>query len=292
MRAPPAWLFALTILCTLLPTWVHAEEVFPKEQLLFYSLVVGRHYPIGADAQGALQFKKRIGDSEDLLLKTRFWSLGVVGTWNPAEWSVGAAAEVEPLAVFQLRASYERRGFYGSYGEVLSWREPPPDLSDAALEAAGGRAQNYRTHRDTWKLEPKLRALWRPIGLQNVTTLQWGRLNARPGDTVYYDAGSDLLLPVQGLTLNNQLSAVYLAGPWVAGALYEFAAPLALGPSYQVHRAGPLLAYTFFERAGAWINKPTVFATSLFGFKHPSRTGFPPTTIVGVSTETDFLALR
>src|SRR5262245_33117304 len=74
----------------------------PRNRLYVGTWTVGRYYPAGFDQQLELTFKQRIGDSEDLLFKTRSWQVGAMGAWNPANWSARVQAMVEPIAVFQL----------------------------------------------------------------------------------------------------------------------------------------------------------------------------------------------
>src|SRR6185295_2927373 len=66
----------------------------PHDRLIAGTWTVGRVSPIGFDQQVSLTFKERIGDSEDLLFKTRSWQVGVMGAYNPANWSARVEAMV------------------------------------------------------------------------------------------------------------------------------------------------------------------------------------------------------
>jgi hypothetical protein len=260
---------------------------------LFTTLVAGRYNPIGADAQGSLVFERPIGASDDVMLKTRFWSIGATGTYNPAEWSGSIAAEIEPLAVFQLRGLFEYRGYSGAFGEILSYGDVLAPIDDTSLRAAAELGLNYPTWRTTLRLEPKLRLAVGPIGIQNVFGINYGYVAVRdPAHNVYYDPAQDLLMPADGITFSNQLSVAYLGGPLTVGGLYDFIAPRGLGAANHVHRLGPFAAYTFFDNPKAWINKPTLFAMANFNLVHRGRAGLVPTVIAGISTETDFLHPR
>src|SRR5215212_9019113 len=77
----------------------------PRNRLVLSHWTLARYYPIGLDQQAIVAFRQRIGDSDDILYRTRFWQLSVMGAWNPANWSARVEAVVEPIAVFQLRVA-------------------------------------------------------------------------------------------------------------------------------------------------------------------------------------------
>src|SRR5262249_47245937 len=114
-----------------------AEDlVEPQSRLIASTWTVGRYYPIGLDQQVTVAFKQRIGDSNDILFKPRSWQVSVMGGWNPANWTARVEAMVEPIAVFQLRAAYDARGFFGNYGNLLSSNNPNQDITDAEVARA------------------------------------------------------------------------------------------------------------------------------------------------------------
>jgi hypothetical protein len=276
-----------------LPSTSRAAEAVRRDQVLFTTLLLGRYNPIGLDAQGSLAFQHPIGESDDLLLKTRFWSIQATGTYNPAEWSGSVAAEIEPIAVFQLRGLVEYRGYAGGFGELLSYDDVLAPIDDSSLQAAADLGLHYATWRTTLRLEPKLRAAVGPIGIQNVFGINYGYVAVRdPTHDVYYDPAQDLLMPANGLTFSNQFSVVYLGGPVTAGGLYDFIAPRGLGAANHVHRLGAFASYTFFDNPRVWINKPTLFAVANFNLVHRGRAGPIPTVIAGISTETDLFYPR
>lgn len=267
-----------------------AQDAPERNRYLVSTFFVTRFLPFGLDAQASLTFNHHIGNSEDILFKTRFLSLTGTATYNPAEWSVQAALEYEPIAVFQLRAWYEYRGYFGQYGEILSWNHTVPDISDAAITAEEPNAQ--AAGRSTFRLEPKLRIAYGPIGVQDVVGLSYGTIGVRSGDISYFDPGAVMTMPVNGFTVSNQLSVVYLAGPLTAGALWEYFAPQGIGPDNQVHRVGVVAAYTFFDAPRAYVNKPTLIALATYNVVQRTRAGLWPTLVFGVSTETDLFIRR
>jgi hypothetical protein len=286
---------ALTVLTLALAEAARAaDEPAPSPaatRLIASTFTVARYYPAGADQQIALKLKQRIGDSEDLLFRTRFWSVEAMGAWNPANWSARVSAEVEPIAVFQLRAAYDVRGFFGVLGAVLSSTSPDQDITDAAITASTARDEDYPGVVQSLSVEPTLQVAFGPIGIRNTFTWSYGTWNARAGDLFVYDPGPDLLVPASGVTLTNSATVVYLGERFMAGALYQWLNPLGV-PGNQAHRVGVIGSFTFFDRGPVdpgWFNKPTVLAIALFHPQHRGRAGWFPTLIAAFSTETDLL---
>jgi hypothetical protein len=284
------------VLCAVLLLWgavAGAEPaVAPRQRLTLSSVLIGRYYPIGADLQGRLAFTQRMGDSEELLWRTRFWRVEGSATYNPASWSVGLAADFEPIAVFQLRAALEHRGYFGSFGTLVSSARPEMEYSDAALEAAAGRGEHYATGGQTVWLQPTLQAQVGPLGIRSTFSASFGRMVVRPGHTLFYEPSQDLLLPASGFTLGNTATVAYLGGSWVAGAIHSWISPLGLGPQNQVHRLGILATYTFQDRPEVFVSKPTLLALALFNLQHRGRQGPIPTVVLGFSIESDLLRSR
>ncbi len=262
----------------------------PRNRLVASTFTVGRYYPIGLDQQLTLTFRQRIGDSEDILYKTRFWSVGAMGAWNPANWSARVEAMVEPIAVFQLRAAYDARGYFGNFGALLSSADPLQCITDDCVTASTNADEDYPGVVQGLTVEPALQVAIGPLAVRNTFAVEYSSWSVRAGDTVVYDPGPDLLRPATGWTLTESLTAGYLGERFFAGALYQWINPLGV-PGNQVHRAGLIGTFTFFDRGSAhgWFNKPTLLALALFNLAHRGRAGFIPTVVVAFTTESDLL---
>ncbi|MDQ3262281.1 MAG: hypothetical protein M3Y59_01275 [Myxococcota bacterium] len=283
----------LALLLSLASFAALAQPAPPRDpRLLLNTFTVVRLNPLGADLQATVSYVTPIGDSDDRMWRTRFWSLGAKATVNPAEASVQGIFEYEPLAMFQLKAVAEYRGYFGGFNELLSFPTLDPEYSDTAIRAAAAAGQNYATTRYNLRVEPKLRAAFGPIGLQNTFSFIYGVNQVRPGDQVFYEASMDMLRPANGVTLVNSFNAVYLAGPMTAGLVHEWAIPIGLNPEDQIHRVGSVFSWRFYEDTAAWVNKPTVFALVMFNVQHRGRAGPIPTVVVGFASETDLWAQR
>jgi len=263
----------------------------PRHRLIATTFTVGRVYPIGLDQQVTLTLKQRIGDSEDLLFKTRFWSIGAMGGWNPANWTARVEALVEPIAVFQLRLSYDARGYFGNYGALLTSSDPLQCITDACIEAATNADQDYPGVVQGLTVEPILQAAIGPVAVRNTFDFEYNWWGARAGDLYVYDPGPDFLRAVQGWTLTDNATLGYLDPHLFAGALYQWINPVGVPGGNAVHRVGAIATYTFFDRGAehGWFNKPTVVALALWSLQHRGRAGPIPTVVVAFTTETDFL---
>ncbi|HEY8211503.1 MAG TPA: hypothetical protein VIG99_28665 [Myxococcaceae bacterium] len=270
------------------PALADAENlVEPRNRLVGSTWTVGRYNPLGFDQQVTMTFKQRIGDSDDILFKTRSWQVGVMGGWNPANWSARAEAMVEPIAFFQLRAAYDVRGFFGGLGAIYSG--PGPDLDITRPAVAAAEAQEYAGIVQGITLEPALQAAFGPIVIRNTFGIEYASWSVRAGDAVVYDPGPDIARPARGWTLTETGTVGYLNGHLFAGAQYIWINPVGL--PRQQHKVAALAAWTFYDRGAehGWFNKPTVLAVAIFSLVHGGLAPFPPTMVVGLSTESDFL---
>lgn len=274
----------LLCLAVLLSSAVSAQP--DDSRFVLNTLAVMRLHPIGAEVRATVSYVDPIGSSDELLWKSRFWAAGVTGAVNPAEAAAQAFVEIEPIAVFQLRAMAEYRGYFGNFNELLSFPELTPVYNDQIISELGAAGRNAPSHRWTLRLDPTLRAAFGPIGVQNVSTFAYAAARVPAGNPVYYDPGIDMLRPSHGVTLSNTFSVVYLGGPLTAGLLHEWHLPLGLSAADQIHRVGGVAAYVFYEDKLAWLNKPTLFALAYFNVQHRGRVPWLPTFVVGFSGET------
>ncbi len=288
----PALRPALPLLGAALLLWAAptpAEDlVEPQNRLIASTWTVGRYNPIGLDQQVTMTFKQRIGDSNDILFKTRSWQVSAMGGWNPANWTARVEAMVEPIAVFQLRAAYDVRGFFGNYGNLLSSNNPNQDISDVEVARATNANEDYPGIVQGLTVEPALQAAVGPIVIRNTFGIEYASWSVRAGDTVVYDQGPDILRPASGWTLTETGTVGYLNGSLFAGAQYIWINPVGLR---QEHKLAAIVAWTFYDRGAlhGWFNKPTLVGVAFFNLVHAGRPACPPTMVLGLSTESDFL---
>jgi hypothetical protein len=122
------------------------------------------------------------------------------------------------------------------------------------------------------------------IVLRNETTFFAGQIDLRGDDRLYYNVRSDLLVPNGGWSMTSDIDLVWLSSFGLIGGVrasvgHAFYRPDDEAPggagdaSSPTVRAGPLLAYVFFDEPGAIFNKPTVIAMANWWLAHRYRTG-------------------
>ena len=286
---PPLPLLSLAALLAAAPALADDAPrlLEPRNRLVASTFTVLRYHPIGLDQQVTLAFRQRIGDSEDILFKSRFWSVGAMGAWNPANWSARVEAMVEPIAVFQLRAAYDTRGYFGVFGAQSS--APTVQTLDTSVAAIDASVGSYPATVHVFSAEPTLQIAFGPLAIRNTFAVEYADWNIRSGDTYVYDPGADLIRGSPGWMISNTLTVAYLGERFLAGALYQWHNPLGTAENLQVHQAGLIGTYTFFDRGAAhgWFNKPTIVALLFYNVSNRARLGFTP--VVAFTTESDLL---
>ena len=79
----------------------------PDSRVYFTTLNVVRYNPLGLESQNRLVYQKRLFDSPSLLLRDTYASAGASLRLSPAFFKLGPVVELQPLAIFNVRAGYE-----------------------------------------------------------------------------------------------------------------------------------------------------------------------------------------
>jgi len=126
------------------------------------------------------------------------------------------------------------------------------------------------------------------------------------GDTVFYEAGLDTLLPDEGFNLANDFDVLYVTDfGLTAGMRHSFVRPVYEAKHYtpgedvhyggnRHHRLGALLAYTFYDHGSSRFNRPSVILITSWYLDHRWRTGEDvsngvPYVVLGFAFQSDFL---
>jgi hypothetical protein len=288
----------------------------PRTRLLLNNLVAFRYNPLGLEDQVRLGLQTRLYRSQDARLRDNFIFTGVSPKINPAFVKLGPSIEIQPLSIFNLRLAAEFIGFYSTFGAVQSFRSPTAEYSDTALLAGRDAKRNYATYGAHAMIEPTLQVKFGPFVVRDKVAIEYWKINVRDGDTVWYDITLDTLVPADGWVVTNDLDALYLHDfkDWkgrfkgarlTAGLRYTTVQPIYRERNFQPgdarsladnnhHRAGPLVAFTFFDRGFTQFNRPTALVLANWYLDHRFRTGRDvsgaiPYLIVGFSFQSDLL---
>jgi hypothetical protein len=259
----------------------------PKRRLVLQNLFVARLNPAGVEDQIRFGYQQRLSDKTSLLFRDTFLFLGVGPRINPAFVKLGPAIEIQPLSVFNLRVALEYVGWFSTFGYLQSFASPLDQYFERSLKQAQDAHLNYATNGLHLTIEPLVQAKLGPIAIRNKLSIEYWYMSVRSGDTVFYDATLDTLVPANGWVLANDLDVLYINAKYrfVAGVRYSVVKPLYAKSDFRPgedqglddnehHRIGPLLAYTFFDRPGfTRFNKPTVLLIANWYLDHRYRTG-------------------
>lgn len=268
-------------------------------ELTYLSFNVIRLNPLGLQSQFDLDYKVRLYDPGDSLIKSNnFASIGISPMISPALTRLGVSAKLQPLAILKLEVRWDYLSWFGNFDLLQSWPDANVDFSDSAIAQGGEEGRNYGS--DGWQLtfDIEARAKFGPVIVRNRFRAAYLEVALRGNDRVFYDQYFDLLLPRSGWFFTNDADILFQVTPeLVIGARWAF-----MGVDYTadnfttsvdtatnsqpMHRLGPLVAYTFFDEPGASFNKPTILVMLNWHLQHPSRTGQDvsqaiPYTVVG-----------
>jgi hypothetical protein len=263
----------------------------PRTRFVYRTLNVFRYNPLGLISDNHLAMRYRLFEPDSLLFSDTYVGLGITPTLSGGYSRIGVLAEVKPLALIRLWTKLEMTGYYGIFDHLQSFRTAGDDFSDGGLSLLGELAEensgrNYATWGFELTLGMDLQMKLGPIAARNLTRAVRGDYKLRGDDRLYYDPQYDVLAPNRGWFISNDTDLLYVSDfGLVAGVRANTAMPFYDASHYRgvdpadaplngpTFRAGPLVAYTFFDDPGAWFNKPTLLAIVNWNIAHRWRTG-------------------
>ena len=267
----------------------------PDLRLYLASFSLLRQNPLGLESQLRLILQKRMFDSESRLMRDTFVSGALSLKANPAAFRVGPMVELQPVAIFNVRAGYEYVRFLGSFGFLQSFPNSLADHSDDARNLTKDDA--YSTSRHDFLVEPTVQAKVKQFVVRSKLAVEYWNMALREGDRgTFYDPVLDTLVPGKGWVLANDTDVLMLATPQLTvGARFS-----AVFPKYgdgdedgtsvadNSHmRVGPMAAYAFNTDEGTMFNKPTLLVIAGWYLKHQSRQAARPYLLAGFGFTSD-----
>ena len=226
-----------------------------------------------------------------------------------------AIVEVQPLTILRLYAQYDFIGYYGTFNLFSSFDSATADSSDTAIRdrADVPGLANYATTGGILTLGATLQMKIGPIAARSLFRAAYASYDVRPGDRVYYDQLYDMLMPNHGWLVANDLDVLALfdvdefsfalGGRWSYSHSFFDEGHYAPGedltnlPETDVHRLGPLFAWTLDRDPGSSFDRPTVIVIAQWHLVHRWRTGADvniglPYLALAFSFEGDLFAAR
>jgi hypothetical protein len=200
------------------PTSARAQAVVdpqPEEALWYRSFTAARVNPLGVFELFDASLRLRLFESESDALKQNFVGIGVTARLSPAfgpSGCVGVLAEVQPLTLLRLWASYEFVGYSSSFGLMASFPSATSDFGDTSIREGGGRGRpGYATYGGTLTLGAAFQVRLGPIAVRDTFRALWSSFALRAGDRVYFDQMYDLQLPNDGWGVVNEVDLAWVS---------------------------------------------------------------------------------
>lgn len=262
-------------------------------RLTLSDLTLLRVNPLGLETRARFGLQKRLYAPQGKLGANNFMFFGLFSKLNPAAAYIAAGAEIQPAAIFNLRAAFGVQKYFKTLGFLQSFESPNDNYSDETLSDNEDSAQSASLMQAS--LYPTLQLRFGPIAVRAAAQLDYWSLNVRDGDTSAYEITLDTLIPDGGWTLATDTDVLYLGIPklaiglrhsWVHPFYSDSAFPTAadrdLYDDDNAHqRLGLFAAYTFHDRGPTRFNKPTLIFIASWYLQHRYRTGEPDTLPVG-----------
>lgn len=284
-------------------------------------LTVLRINPLGLETRARFGLQKRLYSSTSKVAENNFAFFGLYPKLNPMSAHLAAGGEVQPLSVFNLRATAEVQRYLGVLGFLQSFPSANSNYSDATLDDLADSAQ--ATNAFHASIQPMLQLRLGPIAVRALFQLDYWDMDLRDGDVAGYEPTFDTLLPDEGWTLSTDTDVLYTGYPGLAiGLRHSYVRPFysdkhflngldqdAYDGDNAHQRLGLFAAYTFHDRGPTTFNKPTLILIASWYLRHRFRTGEPdalpigarsddytsrafPYLLAGFAFESDFLAAR
>ena len=248
----------------------------PDFRIYYDSLSVARVNPLGLQEKFNLHARWRLLDKpvESTLFGDTWASVGATAAATPAWARGGVFAQVSPISILRLTASYEGIGYFGTFDQVQGFADPATaDYSPKALEAGDPRA----VAGTVLSLEGRVQAKVGPIAVRNTTLGARYNLAVDAGDVAFVDQIFDAMIPTKGWTIQNDTDVLYVAGRFSGGLRWTHLAPQLDSEEArqraQIDRLGPLLSYRIVEDRGSGFDAATLFLLPQWHLRHPYRAG-------------------
>lgn len=252
-------------------------EAPPTGRVVYSTFFAIRYNPLGLTGRLRTGYRHRLFESDNVLLSDAWVEAGADLTVTPTYVAVGPRLEVKPLAVLIFGVTYEYIGYFGVLNALMPFSSTQADYWEDTLDELGAAGRNVSSSGGRLLLDATLQGKAGPIVIRDALRGTLLHMALPEGDTMFYDATTDLLLPNRGWGLTNDLDVFGLVGKAIVGARYSYADALhgTGGPGdLPTHRLGPAFAYTFHDKGlQARVNKPTLLVLAQWHLTHPWRAG-------------------
>ncbi|NLY94190.1 MAG: hypothetical protein GXY23_09180, partial [Myxococcales bacterium] len=222
------------------PNAAYAVDPPAKHRIVYNANVAARVNPLGLFLFGDVMIAERLFRSRDVLLAQNHFAVGLAPQLSPAFARIGLKAELQPLTIFKVWATYDVGGWFGSFGFLQSFASPNSDWSDSGhdrLEDAGINPQAVMGHNLT--LGSQFQFKLGNLAIRNIFRAEqsfWQLDRTRANldgtvtrQTVYYNSIWDVPIEFDGgWMVTNDLDLFYFFGStnWIAAIRYNWTRPI------------------------------------------------------------------
>lgn len=265
----------------------------PQHRIVYRDLTLFRWNPLGLISDARISYRLRLYENQKLAFRDNFLGIGIAPALSGGFLRGGPFIEFQPASFLQLWGMFEFIGYFGAFNFLQSY--PTADssrvnYSDTELArrgdlAKGNPEKNYAATGTQVQYGANLQFKFGSIVVRD--QLRFGRasMNLRSGDRAYYDIFYDLLIGNRGDWMTNDADVLYqgLGNRLTVGLRYSMGKAFYLPEHFgagddqgkapdSIHRAGPLVAWTFKKPDGASL-EPTLLLVLNWWLKSPYRTG-------------------
>jgi len=265
----------------------HAGGPPPRHRIVYATTLVARFNPLGVELRPYFMYHRRLTTRTGRLFEDTHFGLGLTPALAPSIARLGATAELVPLAILHLRASYYLITYFGhDEFKAHDFRSPYDDFSHEVIKARSEAKQGLSTYGGQAELSALLQAKVGPIAMRNEVLFYHNNIKLRGDNDVFYDLRHDILAPARGWFVGNDTDILYVnekirltAG--VRGTYFHMFYPDSvyepgdekIDNRNDHARVGPVLAYSFKDRPKRRFLKPTLFLVVQWWVKHRYRAG-------------------
>lgn len=270
----------------------------PTHRFWYRNSLFARVNPLGLQNITDLGWRYQLVRKTGLLFGDSYLFLGASVNLSPSFFRGGLKAEVMPISILRLSASWQPVVYTGAFDNLTSFRTGDDDFSDRAM---GERGDAYAATGHVVELSGRLQAKVSYIAVRDTLALSWYQLALRDGDAFFYEQFWDRMAPDGGWIVQNDLDVLGVIGKAKFGVRYTYSDSLIGDGSagdLPNHRVGPLFAWEFHDRRpGARFNHPTLFVLAQWWAQHVWRTGEQqpaglPLIAVGLTFDGDIVGER
>ncbi|NVB42359.1 hypothetical protein G6O69_31340 [Pseudenhygromyxa sp. WMMC2535] len=268
-------------------------DIGDRHSITYTSLLAPRINPLGLEERLWIGYQYRLYDKSKALLKGSNIGVFFRPVVSPAIALVGATLQIQPAAVFRLRATYSYVAYFSTFQYMQSFQSPYDDFSETNLDILADEGKNYVSTGHQIELEALVQARYKGLALRSTTTVHYNSLNLRGDDDLFYAIRIDALVPNKGWVLYNDTDLLWIHDfenarnsslmtgarattvmPFYPDRVYE-PGDVIDNPNGPQFRLGPEIGYIFYDRPDKHprFNRPTLLVLPQWNIKHRWRTG-------------------